>query len=858
MKNVKEQNKFSIKPVKLSRFGKVYFIIISICIVVTVIASFFNENFFSIRVFFSIGNQMSMAAIIAFAATAVVIVKCTDLSIGSNLAFSAMVGALAVQAGVPAILCMVLMIIAGSCAGAINGFLISYLNISPFIATFAMMQLLRGITILISGSRSIPIKDPQLLWLGASNILGIPVSIILTLVFLAIWSFVMKCTVYGRNVYAVGGNFEAARASGINSKFIRFSTLVLTGFMVGVASILYLGRITSAQPMAGFGMEFEVLTAVFVGGALVRGGEGKPLGALLGTLLVMIIKTAMIFMGVTQFISYIVTGVFILFAVLCYQEDLFENLKNIYARFVDQFKNRKISVKTIKNMKADRSVDHVMELHEITKKFSGFTALDKVSTTIKSGEIIGLIGENGAGKSTFVNVMSGVFEPTDGHIVIDGQQRTFFSPQDSKNMGIGVIHQHYSLIPELDIAQNIFYNREPKVFGLVNRKQMKIQARQLMSEFNLDIPVETKVYQLTVGQRQLVEVVKATLGDPWLMIMDEPTSSLSKTESERLYELIDQVLSKNVAIIYISHKMSEVFKLCQRAIVLRDGCKVCEVSQLSDITESELVNMMVGREIEHIFPYTESTGTGDVAMEIEHLSDGGILKDVSFKVHNGELVVLAGLMGAGRTEAVECIYGLRNITRGKVLINGKQVKPTTRNMQKLSMGFIPEDRHKDGIVPHMSIADNLSLIWNRYYSKFGIVEKKGETLLVNDMISQLNIKPPNPEKETIYLSGGNQQKVVLGKFVAISPKIFILDDPTRGVDVGAKSEIHEIISNFKKQGVAILLISSELPELLNVADRIYVLHNGKTVKELPHGTTESEVMHYAFGLHNEKVKEDAK
>lgn len=828
------------------RYIKIYGILIALMIVITLVMVQKNPSYASVKNFISMGHQMAMMANISFAVTCVIIVKCTDLSTGANLALSAMVGALASQEGLPAGVCILLMLATGTIAGAINGFLISYMSISPFIATFAMQQLLRGLTVTISNSSSVPVTNSSLLWLGTATIASIPVSILLTVVMLAVWWFVMNRTLYGRYVYATGGNFETARTSGINARFIQFSTLALTGLMVGVASILYLGRVNTAQPTAGLGLEFDVLTAVFVGGAVVAGGEGRPGGALLGTLLVTMIKTAMNFFGVTQFVSYIVTGCFILIAVIFYQPNVLSSMKRIAGQALSALKKGRRSKETAGDAAAQQT-SHVLELKGISKHYASFVALNKITATVWSGEMIGLIGENGAGKSTLVNVLSGVVEPTEGQLVMDGKDIHFYSPQDSQDMGIGVIHQHYSLIPELDIAQNLFYNREPRFLGIVRRGYMKKRARELMQEFNLDIPVETKVYQLTVGQRQLVEVVKSTLGNPWLLIMDEPTSSLSKTESERLYELIDQVLARNVAIIYISHKMAEVFQLCRRALVLRDGNLVNEVSELSTLTEQELVNMMVGRDIKNIFPYTIAQ-QGEVALEVENLSDGGVLKDVSFKVHHGELVVLAGLMGAGRTETVECVYGLRKKTAGSIKIDGREIQPRVTKMLSHNVGFVPEDRHVAGIVPHMPVANNLSLVWNRKNSHFGILPVAREKQVVADMMGKMNVKPRDPSKEIVYLSGGNQQKVVLGKYVAVTPEIFILDDPTRGVDVGAKSEIHATISELKKSGAAILMISSELPELLNVADRIYVMHNGRTLKELPHGTTEAEVMKYAFGL----------
>ena len=829
------------------RYSKIYLILLAFCVLITLIMTLRNSSFVSVRNFISMAHQMAITANIAYAVTLVIIVQATDLSVGANLAFAVMVGAVANQAGVSGYVCLLIMVAVCTVTGVVNGILISYLNISPFIATFAMQQLLRGLTIFISDSSSVPAKDASMFLLGG-ELFDIPISIYVTLFFLLFWQFILKRTVYGRNIYAVGGNFSAARASGIDARFIRFTTFVATGFMVGICSILYMGRIQSAQPLAGQGLEFDVLTAVFIGGAVVSGGSGRPLGALLGTFLITIIKTAMNFFWVQQSVTYIVTGAFVLLAVIAYQTNTLNRIKLTFSQFASSLKSshRKQS---LSKMNAEKK-DHTIELEGITKEFSGFVALNDISTRIHSGEMIGLIGENGAGKSTFVNILSGVFQQSAGTIRIDGEETRFYSPKDSQNAGIGVIHQHYSLISELDISQNLFYNHEPQKWGFVRRKLMLVKAKKLMDSFGLNIPVTTKIYQLTVGQRQMIEVVKATISDPWLLIMDEPTSSLSKVESERLYELIDQVQKRNVAIIYISHKMAEIFKLCHRALVLRDGCLVGEVNDLADITEDGLVNMMVGREIEQIFPYTEAV-RGEEAIRVEELCDGSLIENVSFNVRHGELVVLAGLMGAGRTEVMESLCGLHPMKKGRIFVNGKQIKPSPTGMLENGIAFIPEDRHAAGIIPHMTIADNLALIWNRVAAKHGVLDVKSNRAMVQDMIHKMNVKPAEPQKEVIYLSGGNQQKVVLGKCLAASPKIILLDDPTRGVDVGAKSEIHLVISELKKAGAAILMISSELPELLNVADRIYVMHKGRIVKELAHGATENEVMHYAFGLEEE-------
>jgi len=834
-----------------NRYLKIYIVLTVTCIAIASSVSIFNNPVFvSVENIINMLYQMTYTAIIALAVNAVVIAKGTDLSTGANVAVTGMIGALALQFGIPAPAAILFMLLTGALIGVVNGLLVAYLGVNPFIATYSMMAFARGLTMSISKASVIRVNDPAVLWLGTKSFGPVPVVIFVMLILVGVWWVIMNRTLLGRYIYAVGGNADAARASGINARAVKLLTFVLVGISCGLVGMLFIGRVSSAQPLAGVGYEFDILISVFIGGALFTGGSGRVGGAVFGTSLVIVIRTALTFTGISQHLIYMFTGGMFLFAVAVYQTGIMLNIKKFCLQVIFDVKSllgKGACDKDDSEYKAART----LSIDGITKDFDGFVALNDIHASITSGQIIGLVGENGAGKSTLVSILGAVYEPTKGKLYLDGEELKFISPQDAYACGISVIHQHYSLIPELSIAQNLFFNQEPRRMGFINRAEMNRQAKKMLADYNLDLPVNTKAYKLTVGQAQLVEVVKAALSNPWLVIMDEPTSSLSKTESDKLYELVELLAKKNVAIVYITHKLKEVFKLCTHALVLRDGNLVGRVDNMKELSEKQLVNMMVGRELDNIFPYTP-TQLGEVVLQADHISDGGIVKDVSFDVHSGEIVVLAGLMGAGRTEIIECLCGLKPLLKGSVQINGKKVKPQSKEWKMHNVAFVPEDRHKEGIIPQMSLKHNLSLIWNRFNTKSGFIKLKKETEIVEKTITRMSIKPPDPNKTTIFLSGGNQQKVVVGKWVMMEPDILLLDDPTRGIDVGAKAEIHQIIAGYKKKGAAIILISSELTEVLNVADRILVMHNGRIVRELMHGTTEEEVMHYAFGLHENK------
>lgn len=480
----------------------------------------------------------------------------------------------------------------------------------------------------------------------------------------------------------------------------------------------------------------------------------------------------------------------------------------------------------------------------ISKSFSGIKALDHVSIELLPGKVCAIIGENGAGKSTLMKILSGVYTDFEGEIIIDNQPVSFSNTKDAQIAGIAIIHQELNLIPDLSIRENIFLGNEKLTkFGLLDVSLMNKITTDLLKKHRLDIHPETPISELKVGQQQLVEIAKALLLDAKIIIMDEPTSAISGAEVELLFEIIEQLKSEGKAIAYISHKLDEVYRIAENYTVLRDG-KLIESGELKNISRDELVSKMVGRKWnDERRIINDEFKSEEILLEIKNSNQ----KDASLNLKKGEILSIFGLMGAGRTELLESIFGLRK-NDYEIWIEGKKVKiNSTTDAIKYGLAMVSEDRKKDGFIPEQSVKKNISLTTLFGLLKNGILNQKKENDLVQKYIKELKIKTSSPEQEIRNLSGGNQQKVILGKWLATNPKILLLDEPTRGIDVNAKAEIYKIIRDLAEKGLGILMISSELPEILAISDRILVMNQGKITGEfLSQEATEEKIMSCAI------------
>ena len=484
-----------------------------------------------------------------------------------------------------------------------------------------------------------------------------------------------------------------------------------------------------------------------------------------------------------------------------------------------------------------------LSAENISKTFPGVRALDDVSVPFERGSVHALMGENGAGKSTLGKIIAGVYTPDSGVIRIEGNEVKPTDPLSAQKLGIALVHQELAFCPNLSVAENLQLGTMPTKSGFVDRAQLKDRARALMHEIAADhIDVDTPLEQLTTGEEQMVQIAGAVGVNARIIIFDEPTSSLSVKESEQLFALLNRLKAKGVCLIYVSHRMDEIFRLCDTITVLRDGKHVA-TEPAAQTNREQLIRQMVGREVLTRRPKHLDITLGDEILRVESLSSTGKFENVSFSVRRGEVVGMAGLVGAGRSEVAKAIFGLDPAATGKVFIKGQPMPlRNIKESMRHRIGFLPEDRKKEGLVLGMNITDNISLPHLDYFSHVGFVDRKREVAEVGKLTQRLRVKAPSIESITAGLSGGNQQKVAIAKWLARSCDLLIADEPTRGVDVGAKAELYQLLDEVACQGLAILMISSELPELLNLARRIIVMREGFLTGELSHEQFSQEAL----------------
>ncbi|HEL0002151.1 sugar ABC transporter ATP-binding protein [Streptococcus equi subsp. zooepidemicus] len=488
-----------------------------------------------------------------------------------------------------------------------------------------------------------------------------------------------------------------------------------------------------------------------------------------------------------------------------------------------------------------------IEMTAISKSFGTNKVLEKIDLVLHSGQVHALMGENGAGKSTLMNILTGLFPASSGTIVIDGVEKQFSNPQEAEAFGISFIHQEMNTWPDMTVLDNLFLGREIKgTFGLLDQKAMKEKAKRAFDRLGISIPLDLPIGSLSVGQQQLIEIAKSLLSEVSLLVMDEPTAALTDRETESLFQMIASLKKEGVGIVYISHRMEEIFRVTDLITVMRDGI-IVDTKPTAETNPAELVKKMVGRDIDDYYP-AKAAELGELVFEVENLS-GECFKDISFQVRRGEILGFSGLMGAGRTEVMRAIFGLDKRTAGRIRLNGQDIQETNPVQAiRAGIGFLTEDRKEEGLILDFSIKDNMTLPSHKDFSKNGFFDDETSRDFVQKMIDRLRIKSGRPEMVVGNLSGGNQQKVVLAKWIGIAPKVLILDEPTRGVDVGAKREIYQLMNELAERGVPILLVSSDLPEVLGVSDRIVVMHEGRITGELSRGeATQEKVMQLATG-----------
>ncbi|MDP1700148.1 MAG: sugar ABC transporter ATP-binding protein [Aestuariivirga sp.] len=484
----------------------------------------------------------------------------------------------------------------------------------------------------------------------------------------------------------------------------------------------------------------------------------------------------------------------------------------------------------------------VLLLNGVSKSFPGVRALNNVSFALRAGEVAALVGENGAGKSTIVKILTGIYSPDAGEIAVGGQLRKFQSPRDSWAAGIAAIHQETVMFDELSVAENIFMGHMPcQKSGLVDWPHMRQRTAELLKSIEADFDPEDKLKQLSVAQKHLVEIARALSHEASVIIMDEPTAALSRNEIDDLFRIIAQLKAAGRAVMFISHKFDEIFRVADSFVCLRDGEKVGD-GKINGITEPKLVSMMVGRPIDQVFPKRD-IAIGDVVLKVEGLSNPTEFADISFELRRGEILGFYGLVGAGRSEAMQCLFGMSAASSGRVLLNGTPLRIASPvDAIAAGISYVPEDRQEQGAVLPLTIRENITLASIASHVRNFFLSKSSELKAVRALGKRLDVRAAHWEQKLGELSGGNQQKVVIAKWLAARPKVIILDEPTKGIDVGSKAAVHDFIGELAEEGLAVILISSELPEIMGLADRVVVMQEGRIANVFTRGTWSAEAI----------------
>ena len=496
-------------------------------------------------------------------------------------------------------------------------------------------------------------------------------------------------------------------------------------------------------------------------------------------------------------------------------------------------------------------METILRMVDIKKSFPGVQALNGVGLEVEQGQVHALVGENGAGKSTLMKILAGVYQKDSGQVLLRGRPVEIRTPREAQLMGISIIHQELLLAPNLSVAANIFLGHLPvrSLTPLVDAKEMHRKATELLRMLEIDLDPTVRVGQLAVAKRQMVEIAKALSYNAEIVVMDEPTAALTESEVHTLFRIIRNLKSRGVAVIYISHRLEEIFEICDQVTILRDGDLV-KSAPISEMTRDSMVSYMVGRAISELYPRETNNVGREVRLEVEGLSLPGAFRDISFKLHQGEILGLAGLMGAGRSDLANALFGLTPTNTGRIVLDGKAVSINTPwDAVALGLAFVPSDRKEQGLILGMDVKDNASLAVLKQLARWNLINRRKQAELVQSYVKMLDIKTPGIGHRVLFLSGGNQQKVVLAKWLATGPKILILDEPTRGIDVGAKAEIHHLLRRFATEGMGVIVISSEMPELMGLSDRIVVLFEGRVTGEFERqNATEERINYCAHGL----------
>ena len=801
-------------------------------------------------------RDLSILGVIAVGETFVLIGGGIDLSVGSVLLIAGIsVDDMIRLGGMNAAVAVPIAIVIGAVAGFLNGLLVTRLRISAFIVTLSTLYIIRGIGLSLYRSdvhdlQGALIDDDNFLILGQSDVYGIPVSFLIFAVLLLLAAFVLRRTRFGLHLYAVGGSELAARLTPIRVARVQVISYVIGASCAALAGVILASRLQTGAPEAGLGEEFDVIAAVIIGGASLFGGRGTMIGTLVGTALIAVLAKGQTLIGVPSNYQSFTRGAVILIAVVV---DVLsqrgpQTSRRLRARMAAHPRAAGAPSETEGGLaeaeRARASAPPALQAIGLGKSFFEIRAVDGVDFDVRQGEVHAIVGENGAGKSTLIKMFSGVLRPDAGEIRIDGKSVVIDSVALGQDLGVAVIYQERAVVPELTVAQNIMLGYEPVKWipGVIDREALRAKADQIWSRLGSPAPLDAMVRDLGPSVQQVVDIARALSFNARIVIMDEPTATLTHQETERLFEIIRSLKRRGAAVIYISHDLEEIFEVANRVTVLRDG-RFVGTLPVADVTRAMLIRMMIGRDIDERARPEINTGDENL-LTVRDLRRGSILDGVDLTVRAGEIVGVAGLVGSGRSELLRAIFGADRADCGEMTLLGSPYAPRSPiEAAAAGVGFIPEDRKLEGLVPGFSTSHNLALPNHGLVSNFGFWLDWGrEHALATAMVRDLKIEPPVPGWRVSHLSGGNQQKVVLGKWLARRPKLLLIDEPTHGVDVGAREEIYRVIDELAGQGAGVVVVSSYLPEVLRISDRILVMREGRIVLETARTEATEEIL----------------
>ncbi len=812
-------------------------------------------------------RDLSIVGLMGIGETLVIIAGGIDLSIGSVLVLAGILSDdLIRNLHWSPLIAVPLVLTACTGVGLINGVLITGLRLPAFIVTLAGLYSIRGVALSLyrHDVRSVQgalIADPGFLVLGQGDISGLPVSLVIFVVVLLVARFVLTHTRFGIHVYAVGGNELAVKLSGIGVGRVRLLTYMASGFCSGLSGIILASRLQTGAPEAGLGSEFDVIGGVVIGGASLLGGYGTLTGTLIGTAFITVLAKGQSLLGVPANYQSLARGLVILVAVAL---DALNQRRRLLTRVITRPRTldaaAAVPVHAVVTGNGHASAngtrrpvtaaEPILEAIELSKTFPGVQALEGVSLTLRPGEVHALVGENGAGKSTLIKVLAGVYAADAGEVRLAGKPVSIRNVHDAQQLGISVIYQEPALVPALTVAENILLGREPvtRLPGVVSRRALAAEAQALLRRLGSPLDPSARVRDLGISWQQVVEIAKALSLDAQVVIMDEPTASLTLQETQQLFAIVRELTAHGRAVLFISHALEEVFEIANRVTVLRDG-KLVTTADVGDLDRPALVRLMIGRAVDESASRARPV-TGREVLRVEDLCREGILDNVSFALHEGEILGIAGLVGSGRTELARAMVGADPVESGSVHVEGRPF--TARSPSRAlaaGVAMVPEDRKRDGLVETFSTSANISLANFPAISRGGPwIDPTRERSLALGVIERLHVHPPSPDWRVRELSGGNQQKIVLGKWLTRNPRVLLIDEPTRGVDVGARDELYQVMDQLAQSGMAILMISSYLPEILRMSDRILVMREGRVVAELDRAeATEERLMEAATG-----------